>query len=416
MQRPSAVTPAPSTPSGLVTEGRRPLLAKIALILELNLDDLSEQLLDHGAGELTASEPTWRLELGHPVKRGVAAALRDALARLTTRAEPPFELPPETLHAAQLWARAGFDLGILLSVCFVAGESFWDEFERAMESLSPAAEAALEAQKRAQRSLAGYSARLQELLSSAYAREIRLISTDGERRRSQMVSHILAGARPRAGELGYEFAQHHLGFISFGDDARAQADGLTQQPRRRLLASASDGSIWGWIGSRRPFTPDDMAAIVESARVKGSQMAFGEPGHGADGFRRSHRQALQASAAIMAVAPETIARYRDTSLLALLQGCDAAAAREFMEYELAGLLDGDARSADLRRTLEVHLDQGQRIGATGAVLGIDRHTARDRLDEIERRIRSRISDRSAGLRAALLLYAAQAGGLAAGTA
>lgn len=414
MQRASAVTTLPFTSPGLVNKGEDSLLAKIALMVELNLDDLSEQLLDHGAGELTASEPTWRLELGHPVKRGVVAALRDALARLTTRAEPPFELPPETLHAGQLWARAGFDLGILLSVCFVAGESFWDEFERATQLLSPPVEAALEAQKRAQRSLAGYSGRLQELLSSAYAREVRLISTDGERRRSLMVSHILAGAPPRTGELGYEFAQHHIGFISLGEDARAQAEGLTQQPRRRLLASGSDGSIWGWIGSRRPFTPDDMAAIVESARAKGSQMAFGEPGHGADGFRRSHRQALQASTAIVAVAPDPVARYRDTSLLALLQGCDAAVAGEFMEYELAGLLGRDARSADLRHTLKVHLDQGQRIGATGCVLGIDRHTARDRLDEIERRIRTPISERHADLRAALLLYAAKAGGFAAG--
>lgn len=231
------------------------------------------------------------------------------------------------------------------------------------------------------------------------------MATDADRRRSLVVSRILGGAHPGPAELGYEFAQHHIALVAWGEWPRERTQTLAEHAQRRLLATASaDGSMWAWLGGSQPFSPDELVALLESARALGGSMAFGEPGQGVEGFRSSHRQAIQARAAISAGQPDAVTRYGENALLSLLQSCDPGVARAFVGYQLAGLLDRDPRSAELRRTLVVHLTHGLRTGTTGNALGIDRHTVRERLDEIERRVGARIEGRSAELRAALLLF------------
>jgi hypothetical protein len=405
----------PGTWGEEAVEGAASLLVEIAVALEDSLDGLGERLLDRATRELPALGPVWRLELGRPVKRGVVAALRDSLARIATHTGPPVELPADTHYAAQLWARAGLDVSVLISACFVASYSFWDEFERATRTLAPEADRALEAQKRAQRSLALYADRLQQLLRSVYNRERELLTTDLGGRRSLLVSTILAGAMPRSSELGYELAQHHhVALVAWGAGAQRRAETLAKQSGRRLLATAGpDGSIWAWLGGLEAFSSDELLGMIESDLEPGGAIALGEPGHGVDGFRRSHRQAQQARAAAALRGRPEITRYRDVALVALLQTCDATASHAFVEHALSGLLGSDRRSTELRRTLELHLANGQRTGATGEAVGIDRHTVRERLDEIERRLGTPIQPRSGELEAALLLLGA---GLGAGRA
>jgi hypothetical protein len=410
--------PADSSPAAPREEaggGAASLLVEIAVALEDSLDGLGERLLDRATRELSALGPVWRLELGRPVKRGVVAALRDALARIATHTGPPAELPADTHYAAQLWARAGLDVSVLISACFVSSYSFWDEFERATRTLAPEAAHALEAQKRAQRSLAIYADRLQQLLRSVYNRERELLGTDVGGRRSLLVSTILGGATPRSSELGYELGQHHhVALVAWGEGAQRRAETLAKQSGRRLLATAGpDGSIWAWLGGYEPFSTEELAGMTEADLESGGGIALGEPGQGIEGFRRSHRQAQLARAAADLRGRPEITRYRDVALVALLQHCDVATSHAFVEYELAGLLGSDPRSTELRRTLELHLAHGQRTGATGEAVGIDRHTVRERLDEVERRLGTPIQQRSGELHAALLLLGA---GLGAGRA
>jgi hypothetical protein len=382
------------------------VLARIAARLERNLAEHRDPFLGRATRELEALDAVSRLELGQPVTVAAETLLRDALARLETGAPAPLELPPAVLQAVRLWARASHDPTALVGACSVGDEYFWDQFERVADAIATDGKSALEAHRRAQRELAEYADRTQLLLRAAVSEEESAAAGDPELRRSLLVRQVIEGAAPPQSALGYELAQNHLAVIAWDGPTEEAAGALTHGLGRNVLScSAPDGALWAWIGSRDPFRPEDVLAIAEVADAVGCRTGLGEPGSGHDGFRRSHRQALLTRAAATARPPAaSVTRYTDVAVTALLGSCDATAARELVDLELAGLLDPDPRTGELRRTLRMHLLEAQRTSATGRAMGIDRHTVRERLDEIERRIGHRIEGRSTELAIALALH------------
>jgi hypothetical protein len=384
------------------------LLERIAATIEGSLTESRDQFLARAARELQALDAVSRLELGRAVTLGAEALLRDALARLETAAPPPVELPPAALWAARLWARAGHEASALIGACSVGDEHFWDQFERAADALATDGSSALEAQRRAQRELAEYADRTQLLLRAAFDEEQSAVAADADTRRSLLVRQVIDGFAPSTAALGYELAQNHVAVIAWDGPVDQAFAALTQQFGRNVLGcTAPDGALWAWIGSRGPLGAEDLLAIADAAASSGCQAALGEPGSDQVGFRRSHRQALLARAAATASpSAASVTRYDEVAGMALLTSCDPTAARELVEHELAGLLESDSRTHELRRTLRAHLIESQRTSATGRAMGIDRHTVRERLDEIERRLGRSIEGRSTDLAIALALHTA----------
>jgi hypothetical protein len=388
------------------------LMARIAATLEQNLAECRDQFLARASRELDALDAVSRLELGRTVTLAAEALLRDALARLEAGTPPPLELPPAVVAAARSWARGGHEPSALIGACSVGDDYFWDQFERAADVIATDGGSALQVQRRAQRELAEYADRTQLLLRAAFGEGQSAAAADTDIRRSLLVRHVIDGGTPRPAELGYELAQHHLAVIAWDGSAAEAAAMLRERLGRNLLScSMPDGALWAWIGSRRPLSPEDLLAIVEAADALSCPTALGEPGSDHDGFRRSHRQALLArDAASARPSPASVTCYSDVAVMALLASCDATPARELVNHELAGLLGADPRTDELRRTLRTHLMKAQRTSATGRAMGIDRHTVRERLDEIERRLGRPLDGRSTELAIALALHAAEQDG------
>jgi GGDEF-like domain/PucR C-terminal helix-turn-helix domain len=389
---------------GAAADGRA-LLVDVAVTMHDRFDELTERLLDRADQELAKLSPVARLELGQPLKRGATAAIRDAVDRLVTYRPPPLELPGDTHAAAGLWARAGLEVSALVSVCSLNRAEFWEMFADITALLASGPTDALLAHTLAQRSLSLHSDRLADLLRAVCESERKREAPAQQlaARRAALIRAALSGETPSSTELGYELRQHHLAVVLSGDAAQPVAAAMARSAGRRLLTGPGpDGALWAWFGGPSPFTADDVSALLAPLAEGDLRAAVGEPGFDAPGFRLSHRQAVTAVAG-SPTGGAVVTRYGDVSMLVLLGRVDPAASRGFVEFELGGLLGADPRSVDLRLTLAVHLAQGQRTSATGTSLGIDRHTVRERLDEVERRIGRSIQSRSAELHTALML-------------
>jgi DNA-binding PucR family transcriptional regulator len=141
---------------------------------------------------------------------------------------------------------------------------------------------------------------------------------------------------------------------------------------------APDGATWGWLGDRTRISDSDLDALIAWQRSREGQVAFGEPGVGIAGFAASHRQAREART-IAAATDQHAVRFADLRLvIALLRDGDLA--KRFIERELGDLDEPSERMRELRETLRVYLEHGQRVSATAAVRRRDRKT-------IERQLR-----------------------------
>ena len=150
-----------------------------------------------------------------------------------------------------------------------------------------------------------------------------------------------------------------------------------------LTVAGTDATAWGWLGATAIGHPD-LSRLRGFAPPMGVRLAVGEPGHGVEGFRLTHRQAVE-RIPNHAYASEPVTWHADIALLALtLQ--DPAAAREFVRQELGSLADDDERSELLRDTLTAYFATGHNAASAAAALGVHDRTVLYRLRTIEERL------------------------------
>jgi hypothetical protein len=118
--------------------------------------------------------------------------------------------------------------------------------------------------------------------------------------------------------LGYRLRQHHVGVVCWlGDDDKAAGGALTrlEQATTKVAGQAAcegrpvflpqdESCAWAWLplGARDTFAVPP--ALSSATRAEsGIRFAFGAPGAGVAGFRRTHRQALGAQAVALAAGP-----------------------------------------------------------------------------------------------------------------
>lgn len=133
-------------------------------------------------------------------------------------------------------------------------------------------------------------------------------------------------------------------------------------------------------------------------------VALGRPAIGLDGFRRSHREALEAlRVAEMAQRPApTVTYYRDVDVAAL---CSIVPERchEFVQNELGELSGDDRTTRRLRETLKQFYAANSNFRATAANLGIHHNTVRYRLGQAEQALGRPVGERRLELELALHL-------------
>ena len=235
-----------------------------------------------------------------------------------------------------------------------------------------------------------------------YTRERDRIMRSSIERRVQLVREILDGATIDAGELGYDLDAEHLAVVVQGPGAEAWLDELAAGS----IAAADDrgvkpsglGMAWRRGASS---TPTDWRLLARVSVPDDTYAAVGEPRWAAEGFRRSHAEALAAHQVGQRLrAPLT--RYDDVTLEAALLA-DERVARRLVDHELGPLADDDERAAKLRTTLDAYLRTGQNASAAAAMLNVNDRTVAYRIRAIEDLLGRSVAARSPELATALRL-------------
>lgn len=223
--------------------------------------------------------------------------------------------------------------------------------------------------------------RLMVAISTEYKHEVKQAGRSLAYRRAEHVQRLLSGETADGAALEYEFDTWHVGVIATGAEAEEAVRALSAALERRPLSvSPVEGSVWVWFRDFRPL-PSATVERALSHLPAGVKLAVGEPGHGIDGWRLTHRQA-QAALLVALHRAQPLTRYADVALLAAALR-DEMLARSLREIFLAPLDSQRNGGAALRETLRCYFAAGRNASSAAVPLGVARHTVENRLRTVE---------------------------------
>ncbi|WP_167829197.1 PucR family transcriptional regulator [Nocardia brasiliensis] len=218
---------------------------------------------------------------------------------------------------------------------------------------------------------------------------------DERRARERSLAHVedvrrlLSGAPVDVGaagnRLGYNLSGRHVALV-VRDRSAGPADGSALDTVVRKLVPPGRGlsvridlrTAWCWLP--RPLEePPRVPTWTEPVMV-----AMGCPANGLDGFRQSHRQAVEAMrvAELAHRSSSTVTEYSEIALAALCSN-DPEKCRDFIRTQLGGLGADDPATDRLRETLRAFYAANSNYRATAARLGLHHNTIRYRLEQVE---------------------------------
>lgn len=198
--------------------------------------------------------------------------------------------------------------------------------------------------------------------------------------------------------LDYGFRQQHLGLVVWGDREQpgdsplpalermvrslGQRMGCLKPP---LFVPVDELSAWVWLPlGQRTVWDNEVLAEAAEAVDRPIRVAVGAPGGGVRGFRRSHRQASQAQAVVVAgqkPAP-SVTGFEEVGHVALMCN-DIEETRAWVADILGALALDDEPHARLRETVRVFLSSGGSYAAAAAHLGMHKNSVQYRLRKAE---------------------------------
>ncbi len=225
------------------------------------------------------------------------------------------------------------------------------------------------------------------------------------RQRLEIVKALLCGdpiAPAELDDLNYELdATWHLGVIVSGPRAYDALRGSNVRSGHKLLrVSCDEETVWAWIGGPHKLADTDIQQALPTADHAGVSLAVGEPAHGIEGWRQTHRSARVAHLVAQCRPCGGLTRYRDVALEATALH-DELLARALAERYLSPLDDERGGGAARRRTLQAIFDAEHNVSSAASKLGVDRGTVHRWLEEIERRLGYRLHEHQAEIEIAL---------------
>ena len=196
---------------------------------------------------------------------------------------------------------------------------------------------------------------------------------------------------------GYRMDQTHVAALLWVDSANSGVDQTA-----RLEKSAREVAHWlgatgsfvfsavdrtssqVWFGSPRAGVEELDGADVQSRLDEDLRIAFGVPGSGITGFRRSLVQAREAAVVVRASHHRRVlsAGAESVQVVARLVG-DLPALRVWVSEVLGGLAADTCAAADMRETLATYLATNGSLLATSERLHVHRNTVRYRVQKAE---------------------------------
>jgi DNA-binding PucR family transcriptional regulator len=205
--------------------------------------------------------------------------------------------------------------------------------------------------------------------------------------RRDLVSLLLEGApvsRSRAeAVLAHRLDGDHTAAVVWATDPDADLGRLERAAealmracgaRQRLTVVAAASTIWVWLPSSAP--PDRAALEAALRRTPEVRVAVGSPAHDVEGFRRSHRDAVEVRRLVARLgADDQLVTFDDVQLAALVTR-DEARAEEFVRTVLGDLAEA---SAELQETVRTYLASLGNASTAAARLFTHRNTVLRRL-------------------------------------
>ena len=356
----------------------------------VGLMDQVQAAVSAAADEPLRSEPVLAAEVAASTRANVlhwaANIARDPGGRV------PANLTPEVLGIAREAFRRGIEQTVYTT--YHAGQNavqaYW---MRTAFTLSQDPVVLRQVLAVGSQSVAGFVEDMVAALSGQLRRERAELARSSHARRFEVVSLILDSAPITSGrastQLGYDLRRRHTAAVLWTDPRRpdqaalaaaAEALGPAAGARQVLTVIATSSSVWAWLAAAADTAAGAIAAAT--AAYPGVRVAVGPAGAGADGFRRSHFDAV-ATQRLMARRPDLrVARFADVQLVALALA-DEQHAREFVARTLGTLADADA-DGELRDTLCVYIGEQFSAARAARALYTHRNTILNRLQRAER--------------------------------
>ena len=228
-------------------------------------------------------------------------------------------LPPEAAAFMRANVRRGIPLPAELRAYRLGHAWLWDRWARALQERIADPDELIAAQETSSACIFAYIDRVSDELVEEYGTERERMMRGAAQLRAETVRAILAreplDEETLPGRLGYDVRRTHVAMrVSSGTSeirgleraAREAAAALA--PGEPLVVPSGAASLDVWAGSYEPL---DTRALERYEPPDGVRVAFGRPGRGLDGFRRSHREAVQA-ARVASLAGSGAARWSTT--------------------------------------------------------------------------------------------------------
>ena len=269
--------------------------------------------------------------------------------------------PAAAEEYARRLAQRGVPVAALLRAYRIGSARFEDWCLQELGRRSDDAVVISTAGLRIARILAAYIDQVSEELVSAYESEKENWLRNQSVARAARVRALLKGEQVDLSSseaiLGYRLRQHHLGVVTWITEASAGGDALgllerataemateAQCEGRPMFVPQDEFCAWAWIplGAQRDI---DLPTLSSTGGDR-IRFAFGEPAPGVAGFRRTHRQALNAQAVALAAGPsgQIVTSFGQVAPLALMAG-SIELLRAWVIETLGALADDDDHHA-----------------------------------------------------------------------
>jgi DNA-binding PucR family transcriptional regulator len=339
-------------------------------------------------------------------RESIVANLEAVVDGLMSGRDQPAQLPPGAVEEALIAARQRMPWMLIDRTYRIGHAVLWEQLLGEVETWRLPSAERVDLLRVTSHFLFQYVDRVTGGLAEVHQAERDRQIRGRERRRIAWVREVLADVAGAGSGGDYELGRQHLAAIAWGAEPERAITELGQRLGAAvLIVPGQSGSTWGWLGSSsvRPAWPSLSRALPLPADTF---LALGAPAAGADGFRLSHRQALEA-ARVLRLTGAPLGAYDDLSLEALVLR-DERAARDFMQRELGPLLDDGKRTQILLETLRAYTESNWNAASTGARLAVHERTVGYRLATIEERLGHPLAARREEIGIALRLQAALA--------
>jgi DNA-binding PucR family transcriptional regulator len=240
-------------------------------------------------------------------------------------------------------------------------------------------------------------------------------------RRNETIQALLRGEATSVDtatrDLGHQMRAQQTCLVLWLDDATTDAstadlESLAQAVARDLEAGrpltlvAGRHELWAWLATRQV---PELATISATVERTAARAAIGGTFPGIDGFRTTHREAIDAQKFVLRSGSSSPATAYGDIELACLMSENPDAARHLVERELGKLAAPDPALDIVRETLSYYLRNGSNIVQTASELYVHRNTVRYRLDQAEQLVGHPLTERRTEMDVALRLVTAGLG-------